>query len=143
MEAMMLEELKREIELFASITRGAVGYVGRANYAEREQEAYQQINDALATLLATLSRLIEQAEAMPEGWRPIETAPIGKDIEILPEIGLYFVGDIWDCSMRTDIKEDKLARLRCWDGHIATREVGNGMKWRPLRLPQPPAKQGA
>ena len=65
-------------------------------------------------------------------WRPISEAPKNTPIEILSFHGLPFIGDIWDCSMRTDIKEDLLARQRCFDGHIATMPVEWCFKWKPL-----------
>ncbi len=100
-------------------------------------DAYNKIPHHISSLEHAIRAYLEH----DDGWLDISLAPKNKYIEILPEIGLPFIGDIWDCSMRNDIKEDKLARLRCWDGHIATMPVTNRLKWRELRLPTPPKGQ--
>lgn len=62
-------------------------------------------------------------------WQSIHTAPTDRPILILLYLSLPFVGDVWDCSNRSDIPEDKLIRRRDIGGRIHSYPLNDNYKW--------------
>jgi len=81
----------------------------------------------------TIKAALEIAQAVKDDdWQPIETAPKNTPILILPIIGMGFVGDVWDCSMRSDIDQDLLVRHRLQNGMIFSMTIDQTEGWKPI-----------
>ena len=117
------------------------------HFRTRMKETLHNLRNAEAEARALRGENKRLRDALQDTqWQPIDTAPRGKNIMMMPICGIPFSGDIWNCKNRIDIEEDELIRIRCPGGHICSLPITWATHWQDLPsrdslLPKPPTKE--